>query len=148
MGRRPSKRGTTMSDVHVPQIRTNYLNASHGLASWLLTKDHKRIAILLLIPISIFFALGGLFASMIRLELTTPGGDLVSADLYNKLFTLHGVVMIFFFLVPSIPATLGNFLMPIMLGAKDLAFPRINLLSWYLYIIGAIITLGAVFTGG
>ena len=137
-----------MSDVHVPQIRTNYLNASHGLASWLLTKDHKRIAILFLISISIFFALGGLFASMIRLELATPAGDLVPADLYNKLFTLHGVVMIFFFLVPSIPATLGNFLMPIMLGAKDLAFPRINLLSWYLYIIGAIVTLGAVFTGG
>jgi cytochrome c oxidase subunit 1 len=135
-----------MSDV--PQNRHSYLDAPHGLAAWLLTKDHKRIAMLYLISITIFFAVGGLFATGIRLELLTPQGDLWSPDLYNKLFTLHGVVMIFFFLVPSIPATLGNFLMPIMLGAKDLAFPRINLISWYLYVIGATITLAAVFNGG
>jgi cytochrome c oxidase subunit 1 len=135
-----------MSDV--PQNRNSYLDAPHGLASWLLTKDHKRIAMLYLISITIFFAVGGLFATGIRLELLTPRGDLWSPDLYNKLFTLHGVVMVFFFLVPSIPATLGNFLMPIMLGAKDLAFPRINLISWYLYVIGATITLAAVFNGG
>ena len=135
-----------MSDVSQP--RNSYLDAPYGLASWLLTKDHKRIAMLYLISITIFFAIGGLFAAGIRLELLTPQGDLWTSDLYNKLFTLHGVVMIFFFLVPSIPATLGNFLMPIMIGAKDLAFPRINLISWYLYIIGATVTLAAVFTGG
>ncbi len=135
-----------MSDV--PATRNSYLDAPHGLASWLLTKDHKRIALLYLISITIFFAIGGLFAAGIRAELVTPQGDLLTSDVYNKLFTLHGVVMVFFFLVPSIPATLGNFLMPIMLGAKDLAFPRINLISWYLYVIGALVTLGAVFNGG
>jgi cytochrome c oxidase subunit 1 len=127
---------------------SSYLGAPHGLASWLLTKDHKRIAMLYLISITIFFAVGGTFAAMIRAELATPQGDLLTSDLYNKVFTLHGVVMIFFFLVPSIPATLGNFFLPIMIGAKDLAFPRINLLSWYIYVIGAVITLAAVFSGG
>jgi cytochrome c oxidase subunit 1 len=126
----------------------SYLDAPHGVASWLLTKDHKRIALLYLISITVFFVIGALFAASIRAELMTPEGDLFSADLYNKVFTLHGVVMIFFFLIPSIPATLGNFLVPIMCGAKDLAFPRINLLSWYLYLIGATLTLAAVALGG
>jgi cytochrome c oxidase subunit 1 len=128
--------------------RRSYLDAPYGLKSWLLTKDHKRIAMLYLISITIFFAIGGLFAAGVRLELLTPRGDFVSPDMYNKLFTMHGVVMIFFFLIPSIPATLGNFLIPIMCGTKDLAFPRINLLSWYLYVIGATLTLGIAFTGG
>ncbi len=133
----------------VPQQENHsYLGAPYGLAAWLLTKDHKRIAMLYLISITIFFAVGGLFAAGIRMELATPQGDLWSPDMYNKLFTLHGVVMIFFFLIPSIPAVLGNFLLPIMIGAKDLAFPRINLLSWYIYVAGAIITLAAVFAGG
>jgi cytochrome c oxidase subunit 1 len=110
----------------------HYLNNGHGLASWLLTKDHKRIAIMYLISISVFFFVGGLMAVGVRLELATPEGDFVSADTYNKLFTLHGVIMVFLFLVPSIPATLGNFLIPPMIGAKDLAFPRINLLSLYI----------------
>jgi cytochrome c oxidase subunit 1 len=114
----------------------------------LLTKDHKRIAILYLISITIFFMIGGLFAGGIRTELLTPQGDFLTADLYNKFFTLHGVVMIFFFLIPSIPATLGNFLIPIQLGTKDLAFPRINLLSWYIYVVGAVLTLAAVIMGG
>ncbi len=126
----------------------SYLDAPHGIWSWLLTKDHKRIAILYLISITIFFMIGGLFAAGIRTELLTPEGDFLTADLYNKLFTLHGVVMIFFFLIPSIPATLGNFLIPIQCGTKDLAFPRINLLSWYIYVIGAVLTLAAVFMGG
>jgi cytochrome c oxidase subunit 1 len=134
-----------MSDVSTSH---SYLGAPHGLAAWLLTKDHKRIAILYLISITVFFVIGGLFATGIRLELLTPDGDLMSSDLYNKLFTLHGVVMVFFFLIPSIPATLGNFLLPIMIGAKDLAFPRINLISWYIYVIGATITLVAVVNGG
>jgi cytochrome c oxidase subunit 1 len=126
----------------------SYLDAPHGIASWLLTKDHKRIAILYLISITIFFMIGGLFAGGIRTELLTPQGDFLTADLYNKFFTLHGVVMIFFFLIPSIPATLGNFLIPIQLGTKDLAFPRINLLSWYIYVVGAVLTLSAVIMGG
>src|SRR6187399_2776604 len=130
------------------QERRSYLDAPYGLAAWLLTKDHKRIAMLYLISITIFFAVGGLFAAGIRMELLTPKGDLWTPDMYNKLFTLHGVVMIFFFLIPSIPATLGNFLLPIMIGTKDLAFPRINLISWYIYVIGAIVTLAAVFSGG
>jgi cytochrome c oxidase subunit I len=126
----------------------NYLSNGHGLKSWLLTKDHKRIAILYLISISAFFFLGGLFAVGIRLELTTPQGDLFQPDTYNKFFTLHGVVMVFFFLIPSVPAVLGNFLIPPMIGAKDLAFPRINLLSWYIYVIGGVFTLFAIIAGG
>jgi cytochrome c oxidase subunit 1 len=128
--------------------RENYLNADYGWKSWLFTVDHKRIAILYLISITLFFFLGGAFAVLIRLELMTPAGDLVEAETYNKFFTMHGVVMVFFFLLPSIPAVLGNFLMPIMVGAKDLAFPRLNLLSWYVYTLGGIFTLTAVVTGG
>ena len=126
----------------------HYLNNGHGLKSWLLTKDHKRIAIMYLISISVMFLLGGLFAMGIRLELATPQGDFVNADTYNKFFTMHGVIMVFFFLIPSIPAVLGNFLIPPMIGAKDLAFPRINLLSLYIYWIGGIFTLGAMVSGG
>lgn len=126
----------------------NYLTNGHGLASWLLTKDHKRIAILYLISISVFFFIGGLFAMGIRLELATPQGDFVQADTYNKFFTLHGVIMVFLFLVPSIPAVLGNFLIPPMIGARDLAFPRINLLSWYIYMLGGVMTLYAMVSGG
>src|SRR5437588_1917934 len=117
-----------------PPSRIDYLNVSFGVRSWLLTTDHKRIAILYLVVITLMFFVGGSFATIIRLELATPKGDLVEADTYNKLFTMHGVVMIFFFLIPSIPAVFGNFLVPMMVGAKDLAFPRLNLLSWYLYV--------------
>jgi len=126
----------------------HYLNESGGWQSWLLTTDHKRIALLYLFSITALFFVGGFFALMVRLELLTPAGDLMSADMYNRAFTLHGVVMVFFFLIPSIPATLGNFLLPLMLGAKDLAFPRINLLSWYLYIIGAAFAVAAMIGGG
>ena len=128
--------------------RENYLNKEYGVGSWLLTVDHKRIALLYLASITFFFFIGGLFALMIRLELLTPAGDLVMADTYNKLFTMHGQIMVFFFLIPSIPATLGNFLVPLMIGAKDLAFPRINLLSWYLYIIAGTLMMHCVLTGG
>jgi cytochrome c oxidase subunit I len=128
--------------------RTHYLNAEYGLKSWLLTTDHKRIGLLFLGGITAFFILGGIFAGMIRLELLTPPGDLVSDDTYNKLFTMHGIVMIFMFLIPSIPAVMGNFFVPIMIGARDLAFPRLNLLSWYIFMIGACFTLYAIVTGG
>jgi cytochrome c oxidase subunit 1 len=126
----------------------HYLNNGHGLKSWLLTKDHKRIAMLYLASISVAFFLGGLFAAGIRLELVTPQGDFLQADTYNKFFTMHGVWMVFFVLIPSVPATLGNFLLPMMLGAKDLAFPRINLLSWYLYVVGALFLTYAMISGG
>ncbi len=135
-----------METTAIPTL--NYLNNGHGLKSWLLTKDHKRIALLYLWSVTAFFFLGGFFALMIRLELLTPAADLVQPDTYNKLFTMHGIVMVFFFLIPSIPATLGNFLLPIMIGAKDLAFPRINLLSWYIYILGGLFTITAAITGG
>ena len=128
--------------------KRSYLNAEQGLLSWLLTGDHKRIAMLYLISITFFFFLGGFFAGVIRLELLTPAGDLTSADTYNKMFTMHGIIMIFLFLVPSVPATLGNFLIPIMVGAKDLAFPKINLLSWYLYVIGGTFVLASLVLGG
>ena len=131
-----------------PVERENYLNKEYGVWSWLLTTDHKRIALLYLLSITFFFFIGGFFALLIRLELLTPAGDLVQADTYNKLFTMHGMVMVFFFLIPSIPAVLGNFLVPMMIGAKDLAFPRINLLSWYLYIIGGVMMLHCMLTGG
>src|SRR5499427_2650782 len=128
--------------------REHCLNASYGLKSWLLTKDHKRIGLLYLATITLFFFLGGAFATLIRLELLTPQGDLVSSETYNKLFTMHGVIMVFFFLIPSIPATLGNFFLPIMIGARDFAFPRINLLSWYLLIAGGAFAFFAMFAGG
>jgi cytochrome c oxidase subunit 1 len=128
--------------------RENYLNVSYGVRSWLLTVDHKRIGLLYLASITAMFAVGGLFAVAMRLELLTPAGDLVQSDTYNKLFTMHGVAMIFFFLIPSIPAVLGNFVLPLMLGARDVAFPRLNLLSWYLYVIGAVFTLFVILSGG
>jgi cytochrome c oxidase subunit 1 len=131
-----------------PEPPDHYLNHTYGVASWLLTKDHKRIAILYLISVSIFFALGGLMAVLIRLELATPEGDLVQPDIYNRLFTMHGVLMIFFFLIPAIPGVLGNFLIPLMIGAKDLAFPKINLLSWYIYVVGGLFTFYALLRGG
>jgi cytochrome c oxidase subunit 1 len=137
-----------MATVAVTAERENYLNHEYGIRSWLLTTDHKRIALLYLASITFFFFVGGFFALLIRLELLTPAGDLVQADTYNKLFSMHGQVMIFFFLIPSIPAVLGNFLVPLMIGAKDLAFPRINLLSWYLYIIAGVIYVHCILTGG
>jgi len=135
-------------NTEVLQEREHYLNNGYGLKSWLLTKDHKRIAVLYFITISIFFAVGGVFASLIRMELLTPAGDLVSSETYNKLFTMHGVIMVFFFLIPSVPATMGNFFLPIMIGARDLAFPKINLLSWYLLIAGGAFAIFAMVAGG
>jgi len=132
----------------VGEWRQHYLNAGYSVRSWLLTTDHKRIAILYLASITLFFLLGGVLAGLLRLELLTPHGDLVQAETYNKLFTLHGITMIFFFLIPSIPAVLGNFLVPMMIGARDLAFPRLNLASWYVYVLGGSFTIVAAVTGG
>ncbi len=129
-------------------VGDNYLNAQYGVKSWLLTTDHKRIAILYLLSITFFFFVGGFYALIMRLELLQPHGTLVTAETYNKLFTMHGITMIFFFLIPSIPAVLGNFVLPMMLGARDLAFPRLNLLSWYIFSLGGIFTLYAMISGG
>jgi cytochrome c oxidase subunit 1 len=133
-----------------PRVGTprNYLNADYGWRSWLFTLDHKRIALLYMVSITFFFIIGGLFAVFMRIHLVEPQGALVQPETYNKLFTLHGVVMIFFFLIPSIPAVLGNFLVPLMCGARDLAFPRLNLLSWYIYVVGGLFTLYAAIAGG
>ncbi len=125
----------------------NYLNVEHGWKSWLFTTDHKRIAMLYVFSITAMFMVGGTFAMLMRLHLTRPEG-IFAPETYNRFFTMHGVIMVFFFLVPSIPATLGNFFLPIMIGAKDLAFPRVNLLSWYLYIFGAIFAIYVVAAGG
>ena len=125
-----------------------YLNQKHELKSWLLTQDHKRIGILYLATITCFFLIGGIFAALTRLELLTPAGDLVATDTYNKLFTMHGIIMIFLFLIPSVPATLGNFLIPIMIGARDLAFPKLNFFSWYLLVAGGLFTLTSLVLGG
>ncbi|TAK83464.1 MAG: cytochrome c oxidase subunit I [Betaproteobacteria bacterium] len=126
----------------------SYLTEGYTLRSWLTTHDHKRIALLYAVAITAFFFVGGAAATMMRLELATPAGDLVSADTYNKLFTIHGVIMVWFFLIPSIPSVLGNFLVPMMIGAKDMAFPRLNLASWYIYVIGGAFTLAALVAGG
>jgi cytochrome c oxidase subunit I len=128
--------------------KKSYLNSEYGLKSWLLTQDHKRIALLYLFTTSFFFVIGGTAASLIRLELLTPAGDLVASDTYNKLFSIHGIIMVFFFLVPVAPAVLGNFLIPLMIGAKDVAFPKINLISWYLFVVGGCVELYMMLCGG
>ena len=140
-------RPTAAPDLGQPPAR-NYLNNGDTVGSWLLTTDHKRIALLYLMSITFFFVLGGLAASIVRLDLMTPQADLVQTETFNKLFTAHGVIMVFFFLIPSIPAVLGNFLVPLMVGARDLAFPRLNLLSWYIYMLGGMFTLYALLAGG
>ncbi len=126
----------------------DYLNDGTSLRSWLLTTDHKRIAILYMLSITFFFFVGGAAAVLFRLELLTPQGDLISADSYNKLFSLHGIIMVWFFLIPAVPAVLGNFLLPLMIGARDLAFPRLNLLSWYIFMSGGLFTLTVMVVGG
>lgn len=128
--------------------RTHYLNVAFGVKSWLFTLDHKRIGVLYMVSVTLFFILGGIAATVIRLELMTPAGDMMESDTYNKMFTLHGVLMVFYFLIPSIPSILGNFILPIMVGARDLAFPRLNLLSWYLFLIGGIFTIYVMIDGG
>ena len=135
------------ADLEPPVVAESYLSDGTSLRSWLLTHDHKRIAILYMISITMFFFVGGAAAAMIRLHLMTPAGALLDPETYNRVFTLHGVVMVWLFLVPSIPTTFGNFLLPLMLGARDLAFPRLNLLSWYLFVASGAIVLGGLISG-
>ncbi len=145
---------SSTSIINLPNQQTarmpknHYLNSGYGLKSWALTLDHKRIAILYLLTTLFFFCIGGLMAALMRLELLTPAGDLVASDTYNKLFSIHGIIMVFFFLVPIAPAVLGNFLIPIMIGAKDVAFPKLNLLSYYIFLIGGFFELYSIIWGG
>ncbi|MDM8009068.1 MAG: cbb3-type cytochrome c oxidase subunit I [Phycisphaerae bacterium] len=134
-----------VSPVYAP---ANYLDARRGIWSWLTTTDHKRIGILYFISMLIFFLFGAALAVTFRLELFSPGMQLFSTDVYNRLLTLHGVTMIFLFIIPGIPAIFGNFFLPIMLGAHDVAFPRLNLASWYCFVIGGVLALFAVLAGG
>ena len=127
---------------------TSYLQNGTTLRSWLLTTDHKRIAILYLLSISFFFAVGTVGAALVRIELTSPTGVFLTNSQYNRMFSMHGIVMIFLFLIPSIPTTFGNFLIPLMLGARDLAFPKLNLASWYVFNLGGLFVLTAILTGG
>jgi cytochrome c oxidase subunit I len=128
--------------------RQNYLSINHSVRGWLLTTDHKRIGILYLWVILFFFLIASVAAALMRIELLTPPGDLVTSETYNKLFTIHGVLMVWFFLIPSIPAVLGNFVLPLMLGARDVAFPKLNIFSWYLFIAGGALALWSLLHGG
>jgi len=129
-------------------MSTDYLRAPRGVRSWLLTTDHKRIGLMFYVVVVMSLLLGGVFALVIRAELFTPGPTVIGPDMYNRMFTLHGVIMVWLFMIPSIPNVFGNFVLPIMLGAKDLAFPRLNLASFYVYCAGALVTLGAMIAGG
>ena len=128
--------------------RASYLRAGYSLRSWLFTTDHKRIAILYLLSITFFFAIAACAAALIRLDLLTPEGDLLTNEGYNRAFSIHGILMVWFFLIPSIPNTIGNFVIPLMIGARDLAFPRLNLLSWYIFIVAGLVALFVIVTGG
>ena len=131
-----------------PAARESYLNVAHTVKSWALTTDHKRIGILYLVTTIFGLALGGVFALVLRTEHLSPGPTIVDAYTYNRLFTMHGIVMVWLFMIPSIPTAFGNFLLPIMIGAKDVAFPRLNLLSYYIYLVGSIWVLAALWAGG
>ena len=135
----------TTIDISAP---ANYFSRDYSLRSWLTTHDHKRIALLYLVSITFFFSIAAVAAALMRWELLTPQGDLVVSDMYNRLFTLHGVLMVWFFLIPSVPAVLGNFVLPLMLGARDVAFPRLNLASWYIFMTGGLLVLYAIVVGG
>ena len=139
---------TIEASAAMPRHAGSFLAGDASLRAWLSTRDHKRIAILYALAITFFFFLGGVAATLIRMNLIEPSGSLLTAETYNKTFTFHGVVMVWFFLIPSIPATLGNFLLPLMIGARDVAFPRLNLASWYLYVAGGLFTVAALVLGG
>jgi cytochrome c oxidase subunit 1 len=131
-----------------PAEGSDYLRADRGVRSWLLTRDHKRIAVMFLVGISLSLLLGGVFALLLRLELLTPERTMMDAGTYNRMFTLHGIVMVFMFMIPSIPAVFGNFMLPIMIGAKDVAFPRLNLASFYVWLLGAAFSIYSMIDGG
>ncbi len=133
---------------HDGDPNVNYLNNTRGIWSWIYTLDHKRIGLMYLAAVIFFFIFAGVMALLVRIELLTPGRTIVDPDTYNRIFTIHGVVMVFLFIIPAIPASLGNFVLPMMLGAKDVAFPRLNLLSYYIYILGATFAVISLLSGG
>ena len=138
---------STLTPDH-PDLRSNYLTHSRGVLSWMFTLDHKRIGVMYLVSVLASFLLGGILALLVRTELIAPGETIMGQDAYNRTFTMHGAVMIFLVIIPSIPAALGNFILPIMLGAKDVAFPRLNLTSYWLWVIGAIFAVMSMVVGG
>jgi cytochrome c oxidase subunit 1 len=131
------------ADVVAPRSSSsdNYLTHDKGVLSWIFTLDHKRIGVMYLCSVLAAFALGGFFALLVRTELLTPGHTIIDHDTYNQMFTLHGAIMVFLVIIPGIPAALGNIIMPLQLGAKDVAFPRMNLASYHLWIVGALFML-------
>src|ERR1700689_3298760 len=145
----------THTDPHLgdrPRPAKNYLNATTGIWSWMSTVDHKRIGVMYLIAVSSAFFVGGMFALLVRLTLLTPshklfGKVLIDADTYNRVSPLHGAIMVFLFIIPSIPGSLANFVLPLMLGAKDVAFPRLNLASFYLWLTGAALAVSSMIAG-
>ncbi len=143
-----SQQRTNSAAADASGSEPSYLTAKRGLMSWLVTVDHKRIGLMYLVSVLFFFLVGGLFALAVRMELFSPAENYFSADTYNKLFTLHGAVMVFLVIIPSIPASLGNFFLPLMLGVKDVAFPKLNLLSFYIYVFGACFFLYTLVSGG
>ena len=142
----PAETAAAPAEQRTP--KNYFTEGGHTLKSWLLTTDHKRIGVLYLISIVFYFTIAAIAAALMRMELITPAGDMVTSETYNKLFTIHGTLMVWFFLIPSIPAVLGNFVLPMMLGARDVAFPKLNLLSWYLFNLGGLLALYAVTFGG
>src|SRR6187431_2567461 len=128
------------ADVVAPRSSSsdNYLTHDKGVLSWIFTLDHKRIGVMYLASVLAAFALGGLFALLVRTELLTPGHTIMDHDTYNQMFTLHGAIMVFLVIIPGIPAALGNIILPLQLGAKDVAFPKLNLASYYLWVLGCI----------
>src|SRR5260221_5805160 len=138
--------GGHAADAH-GDPHANYLKANRGIGSWLVTLDHKRIGLMYLTMVSLAFLAGGIFALLVRLELFSRGRTIVDAETYNRFFTLHGAIMVFLFIIPSVPAALGNFFLPIMIGAKDVAFPRINMLSFYIYILGVVFLMTSIVMG-
>src|SRR5437660_12334064 len=133
--------------VHETEPKNYLTEGGSTLTSWLFTTDHKRIGLLYLYSILFYFLIAAIAAALIRIELITPQGDLVTSEMYHRLFTIHGVLMVWFFLIPSIPAVLGNFVIPMMIGARDVAFPKLNLLSWYLFNVGGVLAMYSIIVG-
>ena len=140
--------GEVHATAHSHAGHPSYLHDGYDWRSWLLTVDHKRIGVMYLVAICGFFLVGGILAGLVRFNLVSPTGALVDNDTYNRLFTAHGVVMLFFVLIPAVPGVMGNFFVPIMIGAKDMAFPKLNLASWYVWMVGAAFAVWALLAGG
>jgi cytochrome c oxidase subunit I len=137
-----------MADNHQGQHKSFYEEGGKGIMSWVYTLDHKRIGLMYLVSVLLMFGVGGIMALLVRLELFTPGKTILTAHQYNQAFTLHGAIMVFLFIIPAIPASLGNFVLPLLLGTKDVAFPRLNIYSYYIYVLGAIIAIASIVFGG